>query len=371
MRPNVDFLHGSGIVCENGVVVDATMQTNVPGVYAAGDVAAGDRPRHRQARRRMRSSRMRSSRPASPRSTWRGGTSRRAATWPSTCSTRWGSSPRRSGKWWGEPGGGTAELIDAREFRYLCLQFDGDVMIGATAIGLTEHVGVLRGLIEGRVRLGPWKDRLLAEPLRFPDAYLARAPGRGLTAAAPMQVTLKLYASLADHLPAEARSTHRLPLDLPAGTTVADGHRATEPAAEALPSRPRQRHLHRSGRARDAGAAAGRRARDLAAYRRWLMRVAEGEVLAFAQDMTISRDAFLRSLPAAVDDAAFRIDGGTIRPVDPDQKWRIVIAALGDLSIGMIRLPRHRVEIFLRDCGVEETRRFLARFELYFRRAGG
>jgi len=37
-----------------------------------------------------------------------------------------------------------------------------------------------------------------------------------------MRVTLKLYASLADHLPAEARSNHRLPLDLPAGTTIAD-----------------------------------------------------------------------------------------------------------------------------------------------------
>lgn len=38
----------------------------------------------------------------------------------------------------------------------------------------------------------------------------------------PMQVTLKLYASLADHLPADARASHRLPLDLPAGTTVAE-----------------------------------------------------------------------------------------------------------------------------------------------------
>jgi hypothetical protein len=101
------------------------------------------------------------------------------------------------------------------------------------------------------------------------------------------------------------------------------------------------------------------------------LRVAEGEVLALAQDMTISRDAFLRSLPAAVDDAAFRIDGGDIRPLDPDRKWRIVITALSDLVIGMIRLPRHRVEIFLTGCGVEETRRFLARFELYFRRGGG
>jgi sulfur carrier protein ThiS len=35
-------------------------------------------------------------------------------------------------------------------------------------------------------------------------------------------VTLKLYASLADHLPPEARQTHRLPLELPAGTTIAE-----------------------------------------------------------------------------------------------------------------------------------------------------
>jgi hypothetical protein len=99
--------------------------------------------------------------------------------------------------------------------------------------------------------------------------------------------------------------------------------------------------------------------------------VAQREVLALAQDMTIARDEFLRSLPAAVDHAEFRVDGDEIRPLDPRRKWRIVIAALADLAIGMIRLPRHRVEIYLTDCGVEETRQFLARFELYFRRGGG
>jgi sulfur carrier protein ThiS len=35
-----------------------------------------------------------------------------------------------------------------------------------------------------------------------------------------VQVALKLYASLTDYLPAEARRTHRLDLDLPGGTTV-------------------------------------------------------------------------------------------------------------------------------------------------------
>ena len=79
------------------------------------------------------------------------------------------------GQWQGVPEGATAELIDRERYRYLCLQFRDDVLVGATAIGLTEHVGVLRGLIEGRVRLGAWKDRLLADPLLVMDAYLARA----------------------------------------------------------------------------------------------------------------------------------------------------------------------------------------------------
>jgi sulfur carrier protein ThiS len=37
-----------------------------------------------------------------------------------------------------------------------------------------------------------------------------------------VRVALKLFASLADYLPAEARRAHRLELDLPAGTTIAD-----------------------------------------------------------------------------------------------------------------------------------------------------
>lgn len=37
-----------------------------------------------------------------------------------------------------------------------------------------------------------------------------------------MTVTLKLFASLTAHLPAEARAGHRLELDVPPGTTVLD-----------------------------------------------------------------------------------------------------------------------------------------------------
>ena len=37
-----------------------------------------------------------------------------------------------------------------------------------------------------------------------------------------MKITLKLFASLAAHLPAEARSSHKVVLDVDPGTTVLD-----------------------------------------------------------------------------------------------------------------------------------------------------
>ncbi len=79
------------------------------------------------------------------------------------------------GRWEGVPGGQHAELSDEARFRYLHLEFDGDVLVGANAIGLIDHVGVLRGLVEGKVRLGAWKDRLMKEPTRLAEAYLATA----------------------------------------------------------------------------------------------------------------------------------------------------------------------------------------------------
>ncbi|MCB1915818.1 MAG: NAD(P)/FAD-dependent oxidoreductase, partial [Rhodocyclaceae bacterium] len=80
------------------------------------------------------------------------------------------------GQWWGETpenDGSGVELADEGLWRYLSLQFQGDVLIGATAIGRTDQVGVLRGLIQNRTPLGKWKDVLMDNPTRFVDAYIA------------------------------------------------------------------------------------------------------------------------------------------------------------------------------------------------------
>ena len=78
------------------------------------------------------------------------------------------------GQWQGFAGCETAQLLDEAEYRYLRLVFSGDQLVGANSIGHTEHIGVLRGLIQGRVRLGAWKARLLDNPLQISEAYLAR-----------------------------------------------------------------------------------------------------------------------------------------------------------------------------------------------------
>ena len=176
VRPNVAFLRDSGIVCETGVAVDAAMQTNVAGVYAAGDVAAaidfstGVRGMNAIQPNAVDQARVAALNMAGKPVASHGNMALNVLDTLGLVSSSFG-------QWWGEKGGQSAELVDDAAFRYLCLQFKDDVLIGATAIGLTEGIGVLRGLVEGRVRLGPWKDRLLAEPLRFPDAYLARAQG--------------------------------------------------------------------------------------------------------------------------------------------------------------------------------------------------
>ena len=44
---------------------------------------------------------------------------------------------------------------------------------------MTQHGGVLRGLIQSRIRVGDWKDRLLKDPTRLMEAYLSSTQALG------------------------------------------------------------------------------------------------------------------------------------------------------------------------------------------------
>jgi NAD(P)H-nitrite reductase large subunit len=89
------------------------------------------------------------------------------------------------GDWEGRPGGEHVELTDRAANRHLSLQFQGDVLVGCNSVGWTEHVGVMRGLVEGQVRLGAWKDALMKDPTLLMEAYLATAQGQSERAKVP------------------------------------------------------------------------------------------------------------------------------------------------------------------------------------------
>lgn len=78
------------------------------------------------------------------------------------------------GQWEGVPGGEQAENLDADNYRYINLQFDKDILVGAITAGRTDMVGVLRGLIQSKVSLGPWKAALMEDPHRIAEAYVDR-----------------------------------------------------------------------------------------------------------------------------------------------------------------------------------------------------
>ena len=172
VRPNTDLLAGSGIEVGNGIVVDARQQTSAPDVYAAGDVCEGmDWNTGQRAINAIQPAAVETARIAALNMA---GT---PATYPGSLAMNvldtLGLISASYGRWQGVEGGETATALDPDRYHYICLQFEEDRLVGAITLGLTQHVGVLRGLIQARTRLGAWKDRLLADPSRFMDAYLA------------------------------------------------------------------------------------------------------------------------------------------------------------------------------------------------------
>ncbi|MEE9302132.1 MAG: NAD(P)/FAD-dependent oxidoreductase [Alphaproteobacteria bacterium] len=173
VKPITDFLKGSGIKSDFGIVVDEHFQTTVPDVYAAGDGAQGrdlsDGSWSVQAIQptAVEHGRIAAQNMAGHPTEHRGCLNMNVLATVGLISSSYGL-------WQGVKDGDHSEELDEGAYRYMRLEFDGDKLVGALALGFTEHVGVLRGLIQTEVPLGKWKDRLMDDPLRVMEAYLAQ-----------------------------------------------------------------------------------------------------------------------------------------------------------------------------------------------------
>lgn len=174
VRPNIEFLAGGDVKCLLGVLVDERMQTSMPGIYAAGDCAeAFDSASGKTIVSAIQPNAVDQAYVAAMNMA--GGNAKLNGVTQINVLDTLGLVSTSFGQWQGVPGGEHAELVDEEHFRYLRLEFDGDRLIGANSLGVTEQVGVMRGLVERGVPLGHWKTRLLQDPTRLTEAYLASA----------------------------------------------------------------------------------------------------------------------------------------------------------------------------------------------------
>lgn len=177
VTPNTAFLEGSGVACDGGVLVDERMESSVKGIFAAGDVSrAPEFDTDRKIAYAIQPTAVEQARVAALNMAGREATSPGALAM--NVLDTLGLVSVSFGQWHGVPhaqGGSWVEEMDRDRFRYLRLEFRDDRLIGATSLGHTEHAGVIRGLIQGRVRLGGWREKLLANPSRLMEAYLACA----------------------------------------------------------------------------------------------------------------------------------------------------------------------------------------------------
>ncbi len=183
VRPAIGFLENSGITCLLGVLTDEHLQTNVPGVFAAGDCAeafdkvsgktmvSAIQPNAAEQARIAAANMVAFAQGKPPQADLNGVTQINVLDTLGLISASFGD-------WQGPPGCDHVELTDKASGRHLSLRFQDDVMVGCNAVGWTEHIGVMRGLVEGQIKLGPWKDKLMQDPTRLVEAYQASALGQ-------------------------------------------------------------------------------------------------------------------------------------------------------------------------------------------------
>lgn len=169
VKPNVDFLAGSGVDIDTGIKVNDRLQSTVPDIYAAGDVAQGPDfgggfQVHAVQPTSVEHGRIAALNMTGADVMYRGSLIMNVLDTLGLISASFGH-------WMGEDD--MAVKIEAQENRYTKLAFHGDHLVGALSLGRTDQIGIFRGLIQSRVKLGKWKEKLKQDPSRIAEAYVA------------------------------------------------------------------------------------------------------------------------------------------------------------------------------------------------------
>jgi NAD(P)H-nitrite reductase large subunit len=176
IRPNIDFLQGSAIEIDRGIVVNGRMQTNVPGIYAAGDVAqgpdllGGPNAIHAIQTTAVDQGRVAGANMAGQAREYAGSLVMNILDVAELHCASFGR--------WNEDAD-TTTVWNAGRPVYRKLVWDGDRLVGGIIVGPIEDttmltdVGMLKGLIQAQSELGSWKAYLQERPWDLRRVYVA------------------------------------------------------------------------------------------------------------------------------------------------------------------------------------------------------
>ena len=177
IQTNLGWLDGSGITLDQGVLVDDHLRSSVPNVYAAGDVAqgaelvTGNREVHAIEPTAMEHGRIVGANMAGQDIAYRGSLLMNILDILDLNIASFGN--------WIEGNSDSSVLVVPRDNTYRKLIWDGDTVTGAIIMGpasslwTTNDVGMLKGLIQSKVRLGGWKPYLHENLRDIKKAFVA------------------------------------------------------------------------------------------------------------------------------------------------------------------------------------------------------
>lgn len=164
VRPRVDFLTGSGISVNRGILVDRKMMTNIEDIYAAGDVAeapdffAGQYGMNQIIESAMDEGRVAGANMAGVATEYEGWISSNIFNFLGNTAFSAGLSL---------PTGNKYQILskkNRRKLQFKKLVFDGDRLVGATFVNVDLDPGVVLYLMRKKVSLKGYQEALLEQP---------------------------------------------------------------------------------------------------------------------------------------------------------------------------------------------------------------
>jgi len=177
IRPNLDWLGGSGVEVNRAVLVDDHLRSSVPSIYAAGDVAegrdfvTGERAVHAIEPTAMEHGRIVGANMAGQPLAYRGSLLMNIVDVAHLEIASFGA--------WDSASAEVLSTVKLDRPAYRKLLWQGDRLIGAIILGVstdiwtTNDVGMLKGLVQSGSRLGAWKEYLRRNPFDIKKAFLA------------------------------------------------------------------------------------------------------------------------------------------------------------------------------------------------------